>query len=108
MVSFWINEKGCEHPERSPWGGVKFIRNLLIDEGGNQPWLGVSKPDHKLFCLASLNGNSVSDLPEPVTLQRPQWPLAQIAGAKARVTMTWMIRRAGVENGGGFAGKLYP
>jgi hypothetical protein len=54
MVSFWINEKGCEHPERSPWGGVKFIRNLLIDEGGNQPWLGVSKPDHKLPCLRSV------------------------------------------------------
>ena len=106
IVSSWLKE---EHKNLVPSsrGGDKFS-GTLDRRGGTQPWLGISKPDHKLFCLASLNGNSVSDLPEPVTLQRPQWPLAQIAGAKARVTMTWMIRRAGVENGGGFAGKLYP
>ena len=48
----------------------------------------------------------MGDLPEPVTLQRSQWPLVQVAGTKARVTMTLVIRRAGIEGGVEFAGKL--
>jgi hypothetical protein len=87
---------------------VPNLLALLIDEGENQEWLGVSKPDHNLHCLTIVEESAVSDLPTPATLQRHQWLSEQIVGAKVQVTMTLVIIRAGVENGGGVCGETLP